>query len=63
MTSPSWKTKGTDNGNRQNQEWRSNNEQSKEQMNMLQMNIGWSLNDEKQKDQRNKLQRESRIAS
>ena len=38
MTSLAWKTKGTENENTQNQEWRSNDDQMKEQMNMLQMN-------------------------
>ena len=40
MTSLAWKTKGIENENRQNQEWHSNDDQTKEQMNMLQMNIG-----------------------
>ena len=35
MTSPTWETKGTKNENRQNQEWRSNDKQSKEQTNMF----------------------------
>ena len=38
MTSQAWETKGTENENRQNQEWHSNDEQLKEQRNMLQMN-------------------------
>ena len=35
MTSQAWETKGTENENRQNQEWRSNGEQLKEQRNMF----------------------------
>ena len=38
MTSQAWETKGTENENIQNQEWRSNDEQLKKQRNMLQMN-------------------------